>query len=162
MRGGNGAKKLARITKFCIMVDEQLSTGEHWEEIVPPISQDMGRKAVDEPKKKEPRPFLCFCQKGDSRSFLLYRWPLGVEKGVEVMYNIKSPRLSDGSVCCENLSSLRAKVPWSWSFQLHRYTQTQTHWRNVKTRSASKDVDFDERFLSDMKDFFWVKDLFLR
>ena len=78
------------------------------------------------------------------------------------MYNIKSPRLSDGSVCCENLSSLRAKVPWSWSFQLHRYTQTQTHWRNVKTRSASKDVDFDERFLSDMKDFFWVKDLFLR
>lgn len=162
MRGGNGAKKLARITKFCIMVDEQLSTGEHWEEIVPPISQDMGRKAVDEPKKKEPRPFLCFCQKGASRSFLLYRWPLGVEKGVEVMYNIKSPRLSDGSVCCENLSSLRAKVPWSWSFQLHRYTQTQTHWRNVKTRSASKDVDFDERFLSDMKDFFWVKDLFLR
>ena len=79
------------------------------------------------------------------------------------MYNIKSPRLSSGSsACCENLSSLRAKVPWSWSFQLHRYTQTQTHWRNVKTRSASKDVDFDERFLSDMKDFFWVKELFLR
>jgi len=135
MRGGNGAKKLARITKFCIMVDEQLSTGEHWEEIVPPISQDMGRKAVDEPKKKEPRSFLCFCQKRDSRSFLLYKWPLGVEKGVEVMYNIKSPRLSDGSAC-ENLSSLRAKVPWSWSIQLHRYIHTQTHWHDVKTRSA--------------------------
>ena len=124
------------------MGDEQLSTGEHWEEIVPPISQDMGRKAVDEPKKKEPRSFLCFCQKRDSRSFLLYKWPLGVEKGVEVMYNIKSPRLSDGSAC-ENLSSLRAKVSWSWSIQLHRYIHTQTHWHDVKTRSASKDVDFE-------------------
>ena len=82
-----------------------------------------------------------FCQiRRESRSFLLqYRWLLGDEKGVEVMYNIKSPRLSDGSAC-ENLSSLRAKVPWSWSFQLHRYTHTKTHWRSVKTRSASKGV----------------------
>jgi hypothetical protein len=117
------------------MGDEQLSTGEHWEEIVPPISQDMGRKAVDEPKKRNRGPFRVFAKKGDSRSFLLYRWPLGFEKGVEVMYNIKSPRLSSGSAC-ENLSSLRAKVPWSWSFQLHRYTHTQTHWRDVKTRSV--------------------------
>jgi len=63
MRGGNGAKKLARITKFCIMVDEQLSTGEHWEEIVPPISQDMGRKAVDEPKKKGTEALFVFLPK---------------------------------------------------------------------------------------------------
>ena len=105
---------------------------------MPPISQDMGRKAVDEPKKRNRGPFRVFAKKGDSRSFLLYRWPLGFEKGVEVMYNIKSPRLSqDGSAAFENLSSLRAKVPaWSWSFQLHHY-MTRTHWRDVKTRSAS-------------------------
>jgi hypothetical protein len=48
------------------MVDEQLSTGEHWEEIVPPISQDMGRKAVDEPKKKGTEVLFVFLPK---RSF---------------------------------------------------------------------------------------------
>ena len=69
MRGGNGAKKLARITKFCIMVDEQLSTGEHWEEIVPPISQDMGRKAVDEPKKRNPGPFCVFAKEEIPEAF---------------------------------------------------------------------------------------------
>ena len=112
---------------------------------MPPISQDMGRTAVDEPKKGSAVLFG-FCQKRrESRSFLLqYRWLPGDEKGVEVMCNIKSPRLSSGSSAsgCENLSSLRAKVPWSWSFQLHHYYthDTQSHLRNVKTRSARKGV----------------------
>jgi len=47
--------------QFCIMA-EQMSTGGG-EEIVPPISQDMGRRAVDEPEKKDLKSFLvCFCE----------------------------------------------------------------------------------------------------
>ena len=41
--------------QFCIMA-EQMSTGGG-EEIVPPISQDMGRRAVDEPEKRILSPF---------------------------------------------------------------------------------------------------------
>lgn len=115
------------------MGDEQLIMGEHLEEIVPPISQDMGRRAVDEPKKGT-EVLSVFLPKKEIPEDAYYIGGLWeVEKGVEVMCNIKSPRLSGGSAC-ENHSSLRAKVPWSWSFQLHHYTQTQTH--DVKTRSA--------------------------
>ena len=71
--------------------------GEHLEEIVPPISQDMGRRAVDEPKKGT-EVLSVFLPKKEIPEDAYYIGGLWeVEKGVEVMYNIKSPRLSGGS-----------------------------------------------------------------